>query len=388
MRNRSIFGIVSSLVLAFSCAAAAPAGAQASPAGAPMTRSSPGTPQGAPPWPAPGAPGGADYKAEAKHGIETLQGWYVQDTGLYQTTGWWNAGNATTVLANYSRESRDETYLPVFANTFEQAQKTFAGFLNNYYDDEGWWALAWVDAYDLTKKPEYLAMAASIFTDMSGGWDGTCGGGIWWSKDRNYKNAIANELFLSVAAHLAARAAGNAQRAEYLGWAQKEWAWFAQTGMINGESLVNDGLDATTCKNNQENTWSYNQGVIVGGLAELNKVAPDRSLIEHAQAIAGAALKHLTDTNGVLHDTCEPNCGPDGVQFKGVFVRNLVDLNEAAPDPRYKTFVDVNAQSIWENAQGPGYQLGQVWTGPFDAGSAASQSSALDALVGAARLER
>ena len=86
----------------------------------------------------------------------------------------------------------------------------FPGFLNKYYDDEGWWALAWIDAYDLTHEKRYLAMSQSIFDDMAGGWDEACCGGIWWSKDRKYKNEIANELFLSVAAHLANRVAERA----------------------------------------------------------------------------------------------------------------------------------------------------------------------------------
>jgi predicted alpha-1,6-mannanase (GH76 family) len=80
-------------------------------------------------------------------------------------------------------------------------------------------------------------MAESIFGDMTGGWDDTCGGGIWWKKDRHYKNAIANELFLSIAAHLAARTNG-AKKRGYLARAKREWDWFDASGMINDENLV------------------------------------------------------------------------------------------------------------------------------------------------------
>jgi predicted alpha-1,6-mannanase (GH76 family) len=310
----------------------------------------------------------------------------VRDTGLYRTTGWWNSANAVTVLANFARISGSSAYQSVFANSVQQAQKTSKNFLNNYYDDEGWWALAWVDVYDLTQEPAYLSMAALIFSDMANGWDSTCGGGIWWSKDRKYKNAVANELFLSVAAHLAARATDPAERVKYTTWSQKEWSWFEKSGMINAQHLINDGLDTATCRNNEKTTWTYNQGVILGALSELNNVAPEHNLVATAQSIAMSALTHLTDSKGILHESCEPKCGADGVQFKGIFVRNLMALNDAFPDPRYRRFVNANAESIWKSAQGPKHQFGQVWSGPFDAGNAASQTSALDALIAAAQM--
>jgi predicted alpha-1,6-mannanase (GH76 family) len=328
----------------------------------------------------------------AASGIQTLQSWYDPTTGLYKTTGWWNSANATTVLVDYARASQSTQYNPLLANTFATAQKTNPSFLNNFYDDEGWWALAWIDAHDLTGNPQYLSMAETIFTDMNGGWDDTCGGGIWWSKDRKYKNAIANELFLSVAAHLANRDTAN--RANYLNWANKEWKWFTQTGMINSKSLINDGLDfgsgaagARSCSNNQKTAWSYNQGVVLGGLVELSKLNPDPSLLQTAQKIATAAITSLVDGSGIMHDTCEPNCGADGVQFKGIFVRNLIALQQIHPQSAFKSFVLANANTIWTRSQGTNFQFGQVWSGEFDAGNAASQSSALDALVGAAILE-
>jgi len=347
--------------------------------------------QGAPPLVVP-------YLQNSGDAVRTLQAWYEPSTGLYKTTGWWNSANSITVLVDYERVSKSAEYNAVLANTFVAAQKTLedkkphTGFINKYLDDEGWWALAWIDAYDLTRNREYLAMAETIFSDMSGEWDDTCGGGIWWSKDRNYKNAIANELFLSVAAHLANRSSGP-QRKQYLQWGSREWKWFAATGMINAIGLVNDGLSRTkgavgpgSCTNNGRTTWTYNQGVVLGGLVELAAASHDPALIRPAQNIATAAISQLVDAKGILHDPCEPRCGGDGVQFKGVFVRNLILLDRAHPDTAYESFVDKNADTLWRDARGPNFQLAERWSGPFDTANAASQTSALDTLVGAATL--
>jgi predicted alpha-1,6-mannanase (GH76 family) len=335
---------------------------------------------------------GVIYLQNSRDALQTLQTWYEPSTGLYRTTGWWNSANAITVLVDYARMSKSTQYDAILANTFTAAQKTNPNFLNKYYDDEGWWALAWIDAYDLTQNKTYLSMAESIFADMAGSWDDTCGGGIWWSKDKDYKNAIANELFLSVAAHLVNRTAGST-RSKYLEWSNREWKWFHASGMINDKNLINDGLDkgrgqsaGRACTNNGRTTWTYNQGVVLGGLAELSSANHDATLRETAQKIAMAAITQLVDSNGILHDPCEPKCGADGVQFKGIFVRNLVLLNQSHPQSAYGTFIDKNADTLWEDARGPNFQLSERWSGPFNSGNAASQTSALDALVGAAEI--
>lgn len=48
--------------------------------------------------------------------------------------------------------------------------------------------------------------------------------------------------------------------------------------MINSESLINDGL-TSDCKNNGGLTWTYNQGVILGGLANLHKITNNATLL-------------------------------------------------------------------------------------------------------------
>ncbi len=288
----------------------------------------------------------ADAAQHATLAAQTLQSWYDLDTGLYKTTGWWNSANVITVLADYSRVAHSSDYDFVFSNTLSRAQKEGPAFINRYYDDEGWWALAWIDVYNITHDRRYLDAAKTIFSDMTYGWDNTCAGGIWWSKERKYKNAIANELFLSVAAQLANITDNPKERAAYLDWAAREWKWFSHSGMINDKHLVNDGL-TSTCENNQKTTWTYNQGVILGGLVALNNANHDVSALAEANAIATAAISSLTDAQGILHDTCESKCGADGTQFKGIFVRNLRALNEASPQPRYQSFVMSNAPPVY-----------------------------------------
>jgi hypothetical protein len=331
------------------------------------------------------------YSQQAANGIQTLQSWYVPNSGLYQKpTDWWNSANAITVLVDYSRMADNTLYLGVVASTFANANKAYGitNFINDSNDDEGWWAVAWIDAWDLTKTPDYLAMAETIFADMTTQWDtATCGGGVWWSKDLKtspYKNAVTNELFLEIAASLANRETDRRRKAQYLAWARKEWQWFKTSGMINSSNMVNDGLNASNpafCVNNNGITWTYNQGVILGGLVELSRADHDPDLLLQAKAIADATMTNLVTVDGILR---EPKSeGPDLPQFKGIFMRNLVRLNNAAPNARYKAFADANADSILRNDQGANHQFGEHWEGPFDSGDGTRQTAALDALIAA-----
>jgi predicted alpha-1,6-mannanase (GH76 family) len=339
-----------------------------------------------------GSSDSADYAQNARLAVAVLQRWYSQRSGLYSSpAGWWNAANSITVLANFARITGDSTYNPVFSETFASAQKSHANFINSYYDDQQWWALAWVDAYDLTGNPAYLAMAKTIFSNVeANGWDTTtCHGGVWWNTSKAYKNAITNELFLSLAAELANRTSGT-ESEEYQSWAQKEWLWFKASGMINSKDLINDGLNSTNpsaCTNNGGTTWTYNQGVILGGLVELYKADQDPALLPQAEAIANAALVDLS-VNGIL---TEPKrlSGTDGPQFKGIFMRNLMALYDDIPTTsglaqQYRKFADANAQSIWTRNRSADNALGGMWQGPFDSGDATRQTSALDALNAAA----
>jgi hypothetical protein len=63
-------------------------------------------------------------------------------------------------------------------------------------------------------------------------------------------------------------------------------------------------------------------------------------------------------------------------------------LSEISADPRYIPFFNNNAQRIWNTSRSSKNKFGEVWSGPFDAGNAAIQSSALDAFVAAEAFQR
>ncbi|HSU53573.1 MAG TPA: glycoside hydrolase family 76 protein, partial [Candidatus Dormibacteraeota bacterium] len=317
-----------------------------------------------------------DFNANTEAAAQILQQWY-NGSGLYDTTGWWNAANCIEAIENVIFANNDSQYLAVLTNTFNL--NSSGNFLNSYYDDEGWWANAWIRAYDLTGNTNFLSMAKTIFADLLTGWDTTntvCPGGIWWNKSHGYKNAIPNELFLLAAIRLHQRTPGDAGAGSYLYWATNEWSWFKASGMINGQNLVNDGLNG--CLNNGQTTWTYNQGVILGGLTDLYKVTGDATYLNQATAIADAAIVTLIDGNGVLKEPCEPGtCGGDAPQFKGIFIRYLAYLYDVTRKTSYYNFLYKNAHAVWFNDRNVFNQLGLRWSGPVDLVDAARQSSAL-----------
>ncbi len=320
---------------------------------------------------------GSDHASMAA-GMAALQLFYNLSTGLWNSTNWWNSANALETTIDYSMVTNTRTYQGNIFNTFEKNKPS--QFLNPWFnDDEGWWAITWIKAYDLTGETRYLTMAKTIFNDMKQGWDSTCDGGVWWHKKRQYKNAITNELFLTIAARLHLRTPGDKGAGSYLDWAEREWKWFKNTKLINQANLVNDGLD-NDCKNNGQTTWTYNQGVILGGLVDLYKSTHDRDLLTQAHAIAQAAITHLSP-NGVLQEPCDPaKCGDDAPQFKGIFMKNLAYLYQTSPKPEYKKFIAENARSIWWQSRNHLNQFGFSWADEFDLADAARQSAALDTL--------
>jgi len=237
-------------------------------------------------------------------------------------------------------------------------------------------------------------MADHIFNVLvSTAANATCGGIYWRQHAPQLNTAISNALFISTAAHLANRIPE--RKNYYLSWAKKNWEWFEKAGNIRPHWLVQDALNTEPGQNckPQGGYYTYNQGVILGALIELNRAHPNKSYLETANKIATAAINILTDPQKIIHEggenrTGQPDMGPDGATFKGVFMRNIGRLQAETGSAVYRDFIKRNADSIW--AHGRNQTTGGIgcnFAGPplkCKGGiNAATQQSGLDALVAA-----
>jgi hypothetical protein len=278
---------------------------------------------------------------------------------LWNTVGWWNGANILTALIQYMRItgknpnhehlnsiihfilcnqnliiaiSGSTNHRHVIETTFTNNLGEWDGnFTSDALDDTAWWTLAWIEAYDVTGNSTYLDMARFDADYMYQYVDNVCGGGIWWSIARTYKNAITNELYILTAAALHNRIPGDTK---YLNQAREMWTWFKQSGMINGEHLINDGL-RNDCTSNRDTTWTYNQGVILGALVELYKATGDKVYLDEAMLIADAVVgSAVLSPNGILTEPCEGSgpvscgqydggCDCNAITFKGVFMSKI-----------------------------------------------------------------
>lgn len=299
----------------------------------------------------------------------------------------WQLALAIEAALTAYQQTGEPAYLAAVRRWFGRQ----GGRRSRFYDDDAWYVNAWLRGYEVTGDEEFLAEGRAGFADLTAGWDDVCGGGLWWSQDRTYKNAITNELFLLAAARLARLGEGGAPLTRLADgaadWADRAWRWFDGSGLINSDHLVNDGLDQ--CRNNGGTTWTYNQGVLISALVELGQLTGDPRHLARAGQIARASVAHLA-RDGILREPSEPACDRDQEIFKGILAQGVGRLCRADPTATadLAQFLRTNADAVWRGARTADDAIGVSWAGPPTRPTRASHASATLLLLAAAALDQ
>jgi hypothetical protein len=319
---------------------------------------------------------------------------YRPDTAWWPSS-WWNSAVATTAVMDWMKRTGRTDYRWMVDRTFtvnkvpmpagqKSGDPIEGDFISRSIDDTAWWGIAWVQAYDLTGDAKYLNEAVLIANYVQGFWDtSTCGGGVWWDRERTYKNAVTIGLYLRLAASLHNRLGGDTT---WLNRATTGWNWFTGSGMINSAGLVNDGL-TNGCANNNGTVWTYNQGLAIGAGVELYRATGNAAVLATARRLADSAMSSSVLTrNGILTEACDvgtSTCSDNGKQFKGIFMRYLMDLADLTGVAGYRTYARTQADSIWANGRDSFNRIAERWAGGDSVRDWRTQASGLEALLAA-----
>ena len=153
-----------------------------------------------------------------------------------------------TILIDYFHLTGDDRYFPNLVAFYHK--QPICSLIFQKYDDKLWVVLTYLRGatyaaiHDKKWVKPFLCRAKFFYYLARRGWDNkTCGGGMYWGPCSNYKNAVTTELWISASMGMY-EAFGKENMLEA---AIRGWVWFKNSGMLNAEGLVNDGLDET-CK--------------------------------------------------------------------------------------------------------------------------------------------
>ncbi|MFA5709451.1 glycoside hydrolase family 76 protein [Mycolicibacterium sp.] len=215
------------------------------------------------------------------------------------------------------------------------------GWVNNYYDDMAWLALAIERAgrFAGVVKPGPLTKLA---TQLVNAWVPEDGGGIPWRKQDQFFNAPANGpagIFL-------------ARYGDRLRRAQQMADWMEETLLDPETLLIFDGIKSGSLVRAQ---YTYCQGVVVGLETELAVRTGEERHGRRAARLIGAIAEHMAP-EGVLKGAG----GGDGGLFFGITARYLAEAANTLPGDdaeavtareTARKIVLSSARSAWDHRQ-------------------------------------
>jgi len=214
---------------------------------------------------------------------------------------------------------------------------------NEYNDDLFWAVLAFARGYEYTKNPAFLDQAkygfilAFYHADNGGwGWDSQLGGGIWWSKMKEDKNALSNSPGVISACYLYEFT----KNTTYLNLAKLtyEWErshiWNSTTGEVWSAVLADGSLN--------KGLAVFNNGAFGGAANFLYQITGEKKYFDDAKLTFDRVISNMTSGGLLAAGTRNGTDLAEYIRYLSDFVRQNYLWNE------YYTFLKRSADASWK----------------------------------------
>jgi hypothetical protein len=209
-----------------------------------------------------------------------------------------------------------------------------------WFDDNGWWGLAFMNAYRATGARRYLADAQHALRYIAAvGWDPR-EGGIWWNTGHPYKagEALASGTLLATLLY------EQTHSSFALGQARRYLAWANTSGFSSA-----DGLYAAS--NVSSTPIDYIQAPLIYAQALLCKLTATAADCERATQLKRVALARF----GSLLDFSP--------QYDAIYLQWMLALQAIDHDPSLYALAESNARNAQTRALGAGGLYLRSWNG-------------------------
>ncbi|MGY4654330.1 glycoside hydrolase family 76 protein [Mycobacterium sp. URHB0021] len=254
---------------------------------------------------------------------------------------WWQAHLLDNLVDAQLRDPQPARKQKIARQIRAHQLRNNGTWVNDYYDDMAWLALALERAGRLAgvEHPQALKKLAEQFVSA---WVPEDGGGIPWRKQDQFFNAPAN----GPAAIFLARYDDRLRRAQQMA------DWIDETLIDPETHLVFDGIKAGSIVRAQ---YTYCQGVVLGLETELAARTEDPDHAERVHRLVAAIRDNMT-ADGVIKGAG----GGDGGLFNGILARYLALVATTLPQngpadaeamDTARSLVLESARAAWDHRQ-------------------------------------
>ena len=228
---------------------------------------------------------------------------------------------------------------------------------DRYYDDNGLVGIDYIDAYDVSKNPHYLAKAKEVFTFLKSGWSDDFGGGVSWLEGiRDQKPACSN----GKATVLALKLYQSTKDKQYLEKGNLFYNWMMTHLEDSTLHIIWNSLSTVNGKPDKA-FYTYNTGTMIQSSVRLYRITGEKQYLNNARRLAEGSYRYFVKKSekGFMYIN-------DLSWFNVVLFRGYQELYDVDHNSKYVDAIISGADWAWENARDEAGLIYKDWTGKKD----------------------